>query len=272
MSNVRLYYFSGAVGVAAAFARMTSAPVRRYPRYCVGARSVWAVTMSLLLFVASIVSSLPSWFQRVPNGFWIEAQSGSGFDNVGISRALWASKNLYTGARFAGDITATVLLSTLAPLDPVKDPGAIYYSDRLTPEDVAHIKSSGIIYVDVDMRLSECTPLGGKFFPADIYDGQRTIDPKYIAKFDTIAGVSRIYDSGYARFYECEAGGMRPMRDNMMTRYRLTQLDYWRLPCLAVTFSHLRRAYQLCWQVFAVQCCVTCWWVSCGRPQFCGQG
>jgi hypothetical protein len=199
-----------ALGVAAALTRMTSILVRRHQRQGVLPRATGAVTVSLLLFVASIATSLPAWFQRVPNGFWIEAQAGSGFDNVGISRAEWASKNLYTGARFTGDITATVLLSTLAPLDPVKDPGAIYYSDRLTPADIAHIKSSGIIYVDVDMRLSRYTPLGGKFFPADIYDGQRIIDPDFIAKFDTIPGISRIYDSGYARFYDMRGGRDAP--------------------------------------------------------------
>jgi hypothetical protein len=201
-----------AVGVAVALARLTSPPIWRRPRWRGTIRMITAAVVCLTLFLASIATGLPGWFQRVPNGFWIEAQSGSGFDNVGISRAEWAAENLYPGARFVGDITALVLMSSLAPLDPVKDPAAIYYSDRLTPEDIAHIKSSGIIYVDVDTRLAEYTPIGGKYFPDDIHSGIRNapMNREGIAKFDTIAGTSRIYDSGYARLYDMRGGRDAP--------------------------------------------------------------
>jgi hypothetical protein len=169
------------------------------------------IAMGVLLLASSIVTSLPAWWQRIPGGFWIEGFA-SGIDSVGLSRAEWARAYLQPGMRYAGDITSITLLSTIGKLDPVKDPGAIYYSDPMTPEVVAHIKTSAIIYADVDLRMAQYVPINGKFFTQDL-QGSKVRDPipmGSLTKFDRINGVSRIYDSGIARFYDFRGGKDAP--------------------------------------------------------------
>ena len=170
-----------------------------------------STAISVVLLLGSITTSLPAWWQRVPGQFVIEGFA-SGIDSVGTSRAEWAAQNLRPGSRYVGDITSLTLLSTIGGLDPVKDPGAVYYGSSLSSGDIAHIKSSSVVYVDVDLRMSEYFPMGGKYFPQDVLAGELTgpVDRRALTKFDDIKGISRIYDSGVARVYDLRGGRESP--------------------------------------------------------------
>lgn len=166
-------------------------------------RMVLATALTIVLFFASVVASLPEWFQRLPGKFWIDGFA-SGIDTVGTSRAEWADTYLSPGARFFGDTASLTLLSTLAELDPIRDPESLYYTDRLTPENLALIRSESAVYLDVDLRMTEQPPITGNYFAADINKGadRKPLDPEILLKFDKFRGISRIYDSGYDRFYD----------------------------------------------------------------------
>jgi hypothetical protein len=166
-------------------------------------RTVVATSLTIVLFLASVVTSLPEWWQRLPGKFWIDGFA-SGIDTVGTSRAEWAATHLSPNARFFGDIASLTLLATRAELDPIRDPGSLYYTDRLTPENLALIRSESAVYLDVDLRMTEQTPITGNYFAADINKGyeRKPIDPVFLLKFDKFGGISRIYDSGYDRFYD----------------------------------------------------------------------
>jgi hypothetical protein len=166
-------------------------------------RMVVATALTIVLFLASVVSSLPEWFQRLPGKFWVDGFA-SGIDAVGTSRAEWADIYLSPGARFFGDTASLTLLSTVAQLDPIRDPESLYYTDRLTPENLARIRSESAVYLDVDWRMTEQPPITGNYFAADINMGpdRKPLAPELLFKFDKFRGISRIYDSGYDRFYD----------------------------------------------------------------------
>jgi hypothetical protein len=166
-------------------------------------RMVLAIALTIVLFLASVVASLPEWFQRLPGKFWIDGFA-SGIDAVGTSRAEWADAYLSPGARFFGDTASLTLLSTLAELDPIRDPESLYYTDYFTPENLALVRSESAVYLDVDLRMTEQSPITGNYFAADINKGpdRKPIEKELLLKFDRIRGISRIYDSGYDRFYD----------------------------------------------------------------------
>jgi hypothetical protein len=172
---------------------------------------VTATALGIVLLLGSIATSVPAWWQRIPGPFLIEGFA-SGIDNVGTSRAEWAATYLRPGSRYFGDITSLTLLSTLAQLDPIDDPASLYYTKRLTPENSAHIRAHSALYLDVDMRMSRDTPIGGKYFTDDVMDGETRwpIDVARLAKFDNVPGISRIYDSGYDHLYDLRGGRGSP--------------------------------------------------------------
>lgn len=177
-------------------------------------RLITATLLAMLLLASSIMTSLPAWYQRVPGGFWIEGFAG-GIDNVGVSRAQWADRYVHAGMRYTGDIASMWLLSTVAKMDPVKSPGTIYYTEptgQFTEKEIEHIKESGIIMVDVDTRMSQYLPIGERYFTTDVNAGKfrPTISMELLQKFDGIPGLSRVYDSGYARMYDLRGGRNSP--------------------------------------------------------------
>lgn len=170
-----------------------------------------ATALSVVLFVSSITVSMPPWWGRIPGEFWVEGYA-SGIDRIGVSRAEWAAKYLRSGSRYFSDVTGLTLLSTIGQLDPVDDPDTLYYTDTLTPANVAHIKSHSAVYVDVDLRMARYVPINGKYFPQDVMSAKSrdTIPMPSLAKFDAVKGISRIYDSGQARMYDLRGGGGSP--------------------------------------------------------------
>jgi hypothetical protein len=200
-----------AVVAATTLRRLASAACTR-PRWLgVKTHLATATALSVVLFLSSIVVSMPPWWGRIPGEFHIEGYA-SGIDRVGTSRAQWAAEYLRPGSRYFSDLTGLTLLSTIGELDPVDDPGTLYYTATLTPEDVAHIKAHSAIYVDVDLRMSRYAPINGKFFPQDVMSAKSRspIPIDNLTKFDGVKGLSRIYDSGQVRTYDLRGGGDSP--------------------------------------------------------------
>jgi hypothetical protein len=162
-----------------------------------------ATAIAIVLVLASLTTGLPQWWQRLPGSFLIDG-SASGIDAVGTRRAEWAAANIQPGSRYFGDFTSSTLLSTLAQLDPILDPGSLYDTKRLTPEDSALIGAQSATYLDVDMRMAQAAPITRSYFSGDIKYGEREapLNKDNLAKFDDIPGISRIYDSGYDHFYD----------------------------------------------------------------------
>jgi hypothetical protein len=193
-----------ALAVAVVLDRVVSTAAGRY-RGLVPLPSglVRATTIAVVLLLHSITTGLPQWWQRLPGPFRADSFV-SGIDIVGTSRAEWAATNLQAGSRYFGDVTSMILLSALSELDPISNPGSLYDTSRLIPEDSALIGGLSATYLDVDTRMTQEAPITRYFFKADVMMGNREA-PLYeanLAKFDDIDGISRVYDSGYDHFYD----------------------------------------------------------------------
>jgi hypothetical protein len=193
-----------ALALALAFDTLLTASAARHTRAARGPyRMIVATALAIVLLLSSVVTSLPEWWQRLPGRFWVDAFA-SGIDSVGTSRATWAASHLSPGARYFGDTTSAILLSTYAQLDPIQDPGSLYYTAEFTAENLELVRNQSAVYLDVDLRMAKYPPVRGLYFPVDIEEGERRspIDPAALLKFDTVRGISRIYDSGFDRMYD----------------------------------------------------------------------
>jgi hypothetical protein len=199
-----------ALTVAAVLDRVASTAGARYGRsVAMPSGLVSATTIAVVLLLHSITTGLPQWWQRLPGPFRVDSFV-KGIDVVGTSRAEWAATNLQPGSRYFGDMTSMALVSALSQLDPVGNPGSLYDTPRLIPEDSALIGGLSATYLDVDTRMTQEAPVTRYFFKADVMMGDREA-PLYessLAKFDDLPGISRIYDSGYDHFYD-----LRGMQD-----------------------------------------------------------
>jgi hypothetical protein len=199
-----------ALAVAAVLDRLASTAAARYGRsVAMPSGLVSATTIAVVLLLHSITTGLPQWWQRLPGPFRVDSFV-KGIDVVGTSRAEWAATNLQPGSRYFGDMTSMALVSALSQLDPVGNPGSLYDTPRLIPEDSALIGGLSATYLDVDTRMTQEAPVTRYFFKADVMMGDREA-PLYessLAKFDDLPGISRIYDSGYDHFYD-----LRGMQD-----------------------------------------------------------
>ncbi|WP_156763214.1 glycosyltransferase family 39 protein [Mycobacterium sp. E787] len=204
-----LTYFSifTALAVAVVLDRLvTTAATRRGRSVPMPSGQVTATAIAIVLLLHSITTGLPQWWQRLPGPFLVDGYV-SGIDSVGTARGEWAAKNLPAGARYFGDVTSLVLVSSLSELDPIAGPGSLYDTTRLTPEDSALIGGLLATYLDVDTRMAQQAPVTRYLFKSDVMAGTRE-SPLYagnLAKFDNLAGISRIYDSGYDHFYDLRA-------------------------------------------------------------------
>lgn len=198
-----------ALAVAVVLDRLASTAARRVKPFRMPSGLVSATAIAVALLLHSTTTGLPQWWQRLPGPFRADSFV-SGIDIVGTSRAEWAATNLQAGSRYFGDITAMALLSALSQLDPVSNPGSLYDTSRLIPEDSALIGGLLATYLDVDTRITREAPVTRYFFKADVMMGEREapISMASLTKFDDLAGISRIYDSGYDHFYD-----LRSMQD-----------------------------------------------------------
>jgi len=199
-----------AIAVAVVLDRLVSTAGPRLRRPVpVSSGLVGATAIAVALFLHSTTTGLPQWWQRLPGPFRVDGYV-SGIDAVGVSRAEWAGTHLPAGSRYFGDLTSMVLVSAMSQLDPVGNPGSIFDTTRLIPEDSALIGGLEGTYLDVDTRMAQQSPITHYFFKADVMVGKREA-PIYaanLAKFDDLPGISRIYDSGYDHFYD-----LRGMQD-----------------------------------------------------------
>ena len=73
-----------------------------------------------------------------------------------------------------------------------------------TPQQLPGILASlSLDYIYVDRRMTQQLPVVGIYFFRDTQEGEHLtpFDPHLLAKFDTTAGVDRVYDNGFVQAY-----------------------------------------------------------------------
>ena len=90
----------------------------------------------------------------------------------------------------------------VSPLNGSNNPAPLFFDQRLTPSDLALIRKDDIRYVVTDTRLTEGLPLYGAYIaPGETRNPER-LTAAELEKFNSIPGVSRIYDNGAIQVYD----------------------------------------------------------------------
>lgn len=156
-----------------------------------------AVAAALLLVLNGLVNGWPPYWERLPGSYQVAGAERS----VGpeqIASADWARAVLGPGNRFATDEGDLPVLGGYGDQAIVDDDGELYTSRAVTPAAANLVMEQSIGYVLVDRRLSEMLPASGQYFPLDPNAGKyrHPLPLSDLTKFDRVAGVARIYDSG----------------------------------------------------------------------------
>jgi hypothetical protein len=162
-----------------------------------------ATAVVALLLGSAITTGVPAYWERLPGTFLV-AGLGRGIDEQNVSAARWAAFHVPPESRFFGNVTALTLFGTYGNLDPLRDPGTLFYSTQFEYRDAETVRTSQGSYVVVDLRMARDIPATGRYFPEDLEEGRhvRPIDAAALAKFDMIDGVSKVYDAGDVKVYD----------------------------------------------------------------------
>jgi hypothetical protein len=161
-----------------------------------------------VIFVGGAISGWPPW-SRQPGPYMVSADSRS-VEPESLLAANWANDYLPAQSRMAADRINTLLMSVygnqrmITHLADEVYLASVYFSKIFGRVEYALLKQTDVEYMVVDKRMSEELPLVGVYFEAGEPGNDRTepVDPEALAKFDTLEGVDRIFDSGNIRIYD----------------------------------------------------------------------
>jgi hypothetical protein len=197
------YAFLG-VGVVLAIAVVTlfqRGPARPWRAAAVG------VVATILLLGGIISSEGPRIL--VPAKYQVSADAAS-IEPMGINAALWTKEWLGPGNHFAADRVNRLLLSTFGrqlvstTLKHGYDAGEILVSEQLGPNEIETLRKLDLDYLFADLRLTTGLPVVGAYFDGGGADQKLGAPPEAFAflKFNSINGVSRVFDNGYSIVYD----------------------------------------------------------------------
>lgn len=172
--------------------------------------AVAVAVISILAFLFDgLANGWPPYWERLPGPHQV-----AGFErSVGpqeIATADWTLAALGPGNRFAADIGIYPLLAGYGYQNPLQNVGYLYTSARYTPSIARAVRAQAVQYALVDQRLSQSLPASGTYFPGDGYSGSQPIPIADLTKFNRVAGVARIYDSGDIVVYDLQGARDAP--------------------------------------------------------------
>jgi hypothetical protein len=136
-----------------------------------------------------------------------------------LAAAEWTRALLGPDNRLITDRTNRLLMGAYGEQRPVtgyadKLPvSRIFFAPTLGSAERQILRAGRVRYVVIDRRLSAGLPAAGAYFergevPGNIYTAP--IDPAVLSKFDTLASVSRLFDSGDIVIYDVGALAYEP--------------------------------------------------------------
>lgn len=176
-----------------------------------GLRATAIALLATAVLVGGIISSEGPRI-LVPARYQVSADAAS-IEPMSVACALWTKEWLGPGRHFVADRVNQLLLSGFGgqlvstTLGQGYDAGVVIISRQLGRNESALIKTLGLDYLLVDLRLSTGLPVVGSYFDGGSADAMLTKPPQpaSMLKFNSVPGVSRIFDNGYSVIFDVRA-------------------------------------------------------------------
>jgi hypothetical protein len=201
-------YFMIPAGLAVAYAiykwRVPPGLSLRLPNWKFAVTS-WrwlGVAAVVFLGVGGVAGGWPASYARLPGAFRVEAWERS-TDQHNLDLASWVAKELPPGYGIASDFETANLLSSLGHDAAPSGIAALFLDPRFSPSARNLAREKRIDFVVVDQRMASQLPADGSYFDDDPSAGRyrMPIPAKNLAKFNGVAGVSRILEDGTMTVY-----------------------------------------------------------------------
>jgi hypothetical protein len=169
------------------------------------------VAIFILFALGGIATGWPPPWERLPGPFIVD-----GFERTvepqTVDPAWWARQQLPHNARIAGDAGELSILGTYGDLNPVSGLSDLFYSPAVEPSQPQEVADQSVNYLVIDMRMSQQLPAMGQYFSVDEKAGLLTkpIPVQDLTKFDSVPGLSRLYDNGAIVIYDVQGSEYAP--------------------------------------------------------------
>ena len=167
------------------------------------------VTGSLAAAIVTIIFSgmVSGWGVDALRGPYQISADAPSIERMGIAASRWTTAGLGPGNRFASDRVNQILLGgygkqiSLTSIRNDVEVSRLFLSDTWSPEEIGIISGAQVDYVLVDLRLTVGRPKFG-YFDNGPENPSTELPAKSLLKFNTVSGVSRVYDNGYIIIYD----------------------------------------------------------------------
>ena len=183
-------------------------PTRRLNRRAIALISCALSVMLLggaLLEIGPAYSGLPGPYEVIADGRSIEP--------IGVQAAQWSLAHLGPDNRVATDRINQTLFATFGEQRIVTEQqdnaniASIFLSSRLDPRAIATLRSAGIRYLVIDLRLSTALPLLGFYYQSDEPGAFHLTSPvsrQALTKFGAVPQFNTVFDDGSIIIYELD--------------------------------------------------------------------
>ncbi|HJZ48192.1 MAG TPA: hypothetical protein VKE41_13530, partial [Roseiflexaceae bacterium] len=163
-----------------------------------------------IIFLGGVTVGWPPPWARMP-GPYLPAADTRSIEREGLSAAEWTRAFLGPDNRLIADRTNRLLMGAYGEQRPVTGyadkvkVSQVFLAPKLGPAERQILRAGRVRYVVVDRRLSAALPSAGVYFERGETSGESyttPIDPAVLAKFDALAGVNRLFDSGDIVIYD----------------------------------------------------------------------
>jgi hypothetical protein len=147
---------------------------------------------------------------RLPGGYQVSSDARS-IQPEGLAAADWARQFLGPNRFVATDRYDALMLGSygdqhiLSVTNGHVDASTLFFAPTLDPTVRFLIRASQMEFAVVDRRMSEGLPVSGMYYENQepgAFQHTTPVDPAALAKFDTAADVSRVFDSGNISIYD----------------------------------------------------------------------